>query len=129
MQIFYYKFIFNLFFLRKILFFQPCRSNWQYCKLGTKNFFSFFIDILQQVHFRGRHIPDTCFFDSWVYNLVTLRSKLIPRFRNSQKLRKAVAIYETDELILSKKSLSLKTRGSEKVPLLKSTCYKLIFFN
>ena len=34
--------------------------------------------------------------------------------RNSQKLRKIVVIYKKDKLILSKKSLSLKTRGLEK---------------
>ena len=33
---------------------------------------------------------------------------------NSRNLRKLVAIYKTGKLILSKKSLSLKTRGSEK---------------
>ena len=35
---------------------------------------------------------------------------------NSRKLRKIVAIYKTEKLIPPKKSLSLKTRGSEKVP-------------
>ena len=48
-------------------------------------------------------------------------------FLNSRKLIKVVAVYKTDQLILSKKSLSLKTRGSEKVPYLKSSCSKLFF--
>ena len=34
---------------------------------------------------------------------------------NSQKLRKVEAIYETGKQILSKESLSLKTRGAEKL--------------
>ena len=48
---------------------------------------------------------------------------------NSQKFRKLEEIYKTNRLILSKKSLSLKTRGSQKVPYSKSSCCKLIFFN
>ena len=48
---------------------------------------------------------------------------------SSRKLRKVVAIYKTDKLILSKKSLSLKTRDSEKVPYSKRSCPKLILFN
>ena len=35
---------------------------------------------------------------------------------SSQKLRKLEAIYKTDKLIIFKESLSLTTRGSEKVP-------------
>ena len=46
---------------------------------------------------------------------------------NWQKLRKVVAIYKTDKLILSKNYLSLKTRGSEKVPYSKNGCSKLTF--
>ena len=46
---------------------------------------------------------------------------------NSQKLRKVVAIYITDKLILSKNYLSLKTRGSEKVPYSENGCSKLTF--
>ena len=44
----------------------------------------------------------------------------IPRqgkdLRNSQKLRKVVAIYKTSKLVLSRKCISLKTRGSVKAP-------------
>ena len=47
----------------------------------------------------------------------------------SRKLRKLVAIYKTENLILSKKSMSLKARGSKKVPYSKSSCSKLIFFD
>ena len=47
---------------------------------------------------------------------------------SSRKLRKVIAIYKTDKLILSKESLSLKNRGSEKVPYSKSGCSKLILF-
>ena len=39
--------------------------------------------------------------------------------QSSRNLRKVVAIYKTDKLILSKKPLSLKARASEKVPYLK----------
>ena len=49
-------------------------------------------------------------------------------FWNSRKLRKVVAIYKTNKLVLSKKYISLKTRGSEKVPYSKS-CSRLIFCN
>ena len=47
----------------------------------------------------------------------------IPRqgkdLRNSQKLRKVVAIYKTSKLVLSRKCISLKTRGSVKAPYCK----------
>ena len=56
--------------------------------------------------------------------------------RNARKLRKVVMIYKTIyktkwyvKLILSKLSLSLQVRGSEKVPYSKRCCSKLIFFN
>ena len=58
--------------------------------------------------------------------------RVLPQGRglhNSRKLRKVVAIYKTDKLILSKNSLFLKTRGLEKVPYSKSGCSKLILFN
>ena len=48
---------------------------------------------------------------------------------NSWKLRKVVAIDKTGKLIPSKKFLSLKTRGSEKLSYSKSSCSKLISFN
>ena len=48
---------------------------------------------------------------------------------NSLKLRKAVAIYKTNKLVLSKKYLSIKARGSEKVIYSKSSYSRLIFFN
>ena len=48
---------------------------------------------------------------------------------NSLKLRKAVAIYKTNELVLSKKYLSIKARGSEKVLYSKSSYSRQIFFN
>ena len=35
-------------------------------------------------------------------------------FRNSQRLSKVVAIYKTNKLVLFKKSMSLKTKSSEK---------------
>ena len=53
-------------------------------------------------------------------------------FHNARKLRKIVAIYKTDKIILSKKSLKKvpkKDKGSEKVPYSKSRCSKVIFFN
>ena len=37
-------------------------------------------------------------------------------FGNSRKLSKAVAIYKTNKLVLSKEYMSLKTRSLEKVP-------------
>ena len=46
---------------------------------------------------------------------------------NSRKLRKAVAIYKTNKLVLSKKYMFLKTRGTaEKVAYSKSSCFRLI---
>ena len=48
---------------------------------------------------------------------------------NSRKLRKVVAIYKIDKLILFYKYVSLKTRGSEKVPYSKSSCSRLIFYS
>ena len=45
---------------------------------------------------------------------------------NSRKLRKVAAIHKTNKLVLFKKSMSLKTRGSEKVSLSKSSCFRLI---
>ena len=45
---------------------------------------------------------------------------------NSRKLRKVAAIHKINKLVLSKKSMSLKTRGSEKVSLSKSSCFRLI---
>ena len=35
---------------------------------------------------------------------------------NSRNLRKVIVIYNTDKVITFKKSQSLKTRGSEKLP-------------
>ena len=52
---------------------------------------------------------------------ITLQSK---DFWNSRKLRKVVAIYKTNKLVLSKKYMSLKTKGSKKVPYSKS-CSRL----
>ena len=49
--------------------------------------------------------------------------------RNSRKLRMLLAIYKTNELVPSKKYMSLKTRGSEKVPYTKISCSRLIFCN
>ena len=48
---------------------------------------------------------------------------------NSRKLRKVVAIYKINKLILFYKYVSLKTRGSEKVPYSKSGCSRLIFYS
>ena len=50
-------------------------------------------------------------------------------FRNSRTLRKVVAIYQTNKLVLSKKYMSLKTRSSEKVLYSKTNCSRLIFCN
>ena len=50
-------------------------------------------------------------------------------FRNSRKLKKVVAIYKRNKLVLSKKHMSLKTRGSEKVSYSKNSCSRLIFCN
>ena len=48
---------------------------------------------------------------------------------NSRKLRKLVAIYKIKKLVLSKTYMSLKSRGLEKVPYPKSSCFRLIFCN
>ena len=52
---------------------------------------------------------------------------------NSRKLRKLVAIYKTDKLILfqkvSEKSTKKKEKGSKKVHYSESNCSKPIFFN
>ena len=49
--------------------------------------------------------------------------------RNSRKLRNLEAIYKTNKPVLSKKYMSLKTRGSEKVPYSERSCSRPIFFN
>ena len=48
---------------------------------------------------------------------------------NSRKLGKVVATYKINKLAFPKKYLSLKTRGSGKVPYSKSSCSRYIFFN
>ena len=53
----------------------------------------------------------------------------IKNLQNSWKLRKIVLMYKTNEVVLSKKYISLKTRGSEKVPYSKSSSSRLIFCN
>ena len=48
---------------------------------------------------------------------------------DSQNLRKVVAIWKLNKLLLSKKYVSLKIRGSEKMLHLKSSYSRLIFCN
>ena len=54
----------------------------------------------------------------------------IPRqgkdLRNSRKLRKVVAIYKLNKLVLSKKYMSLKSRGSKEASQSKSSYSLLI---
>ena len=57
---------------------------------------------------------------------IPLQSK---EFYNSGKLTKVVAIYKINKSVLSKKQMSLKTRGLAKVPYSKSSCSRLIFCN
>ena len=48
---------------------------------------------------------------------------------NSRKLGKVAATYKIIKLAFPKKCLSLKTRGSGKLPYSKSNCSRYIFFN
>ena len=126
----------NFFFLKNILFFQSSCSSWQYCKLSTKKCIPFLLIFFNQLVLREDIYWNRCFFNSWIYILlflvlVTLQiaqmqyrnmgkgcERILPQDKfllNSQKLRKVVLICKTDRLI-SIKYLSLKTRGSEKVP-------------
>ena len=55
---------------KEILFFQPSYWNWKCCKLGTRTFFSFFIEIFRSVSLMGRYIQNSCFFDSLFFERV-----------------------------------------------------------
>ena len=59
-----------------------------------------------------------------VCNEILVQSK---KLCTSRKLRKVVAIYKTNKLVLSKKYMSSKNRDPGKVPYLKSSCSRLIF--
>ena len=62
------------------------------------------------------------------WNMDKSSEEILPQCKglhNSRKLRKVVAIPKTGKLILSKKPLSLKTRGSEKYLTQKETPPKL----
>ena len=111
---------------------QPSCPNWQYCKLGSNKFIFLLIFFHQLRHIiTGRRIRDDCFIDSfftWViikllFNKLVLcswedfklrkhniekwtnvaRKSLGKDFCNSRKLRKVVAIYITNKLILFQK--------------------------
>ena len=52
-----YKFMFSLYFTKKVLLFQSSTSNWHYRKLGTyEETSSFFTDVFPSANFTGRYI-------------------------------------------------------------------------
>ena len=60
------------------------------------------------------------------FNQIPLQGKVL---HHSRKFRKVLVIYKKSKLALSKKYISLKAKGSEKVSYSKSRYFRLIFCN
>ena len=63
----------QIIFMKKILFFQTSCSNWKYCKLGAKNFFSNLLMFFQQHIITGSDIWNSYFSDSLFFTWVMIK--------------------------------------------------------